>query len=256
MINLILLQNILGQTENSQEMKQFDWEPYFLIIATLSLIAAVIIPFIQKKSEEHLTKRNFKIYFKKQIGFVFNFLASEKIEYHEPSIKKNPEKASIKLTDFIIKLKSDLKEYKNAVQPKIIFTLIMNIQNLLLYSFHLRNTVRNVDFKDLMKLTLEHGNKLSNNELKNVYGLVTILESFISISLYHDRFGEMKSIKRLIQENTWIGLKLDKDFLKNQDVLNEDLQFINDQMDSILEIIYMLEITEQKTNEYFDSDKN
>jgi hypothetical protein len=106
-----------------------------------------------------------------------------------------------------------------------------------------------------MKLTLEHGNQLSKDELSNIYGLITILESYVSISLYHDRFGEMQSIKRLIQEKTWVGLKLDKDFLENQTVLNDDLQFINDKMNSIEEIIYILGITEDKTLEYFEYKK-
>lgn len=253
MTKLLLIQNSLEN--NTSTMNKIDWEPYFLIIATLSLVAAVIIPFAQKKYEEFSAKRNFKIYFKKQLGLVFNFLTSEKIEYNEPSIKKNPEKKNLEISEFLKTFKKDLKEHKNAVQPKIIFTLLMNLQNMLLYSFHLRTTIRSLEFNDLMKLTLEHGNQLSKVELSNIYGLITILESFVSISLYHDRFGEMKSIKRLIQENTWVGLKLDKDFLDNQTILNDDLQFINDKINSIEEIVYILGITQDKTLEYFEFKK-
>jgi hypothetical protein len=253
MMKLLLIQNLLENNTNLP--KKIEWEPYFLIIATLTLVSAVIIPLAQKKYEEYRAKRNFKIYFKKQLGLVFNFLTSQKIEYSEPSIKKNPEKKHLEISDFLKKFNKDIKEYKNAVQPKIIFTLIMNLQNMLLYAFHLRNTIRSLEFNELMKLTLEHGNQLSKNELSNIYGLITILESFVSISLYHDRFGEMQSIKRLIQEKTWVGLKLDKDFLENQTVLNNDLQFINDKMNSVEEIIYILGITEDKTLEYFEYKK-
>ena len=252
MIGFLLIQNSLEKEINTDK---FDWEPYFLIVATLSLLAAVIIPFAQKKYEEHRAKRNFQIYFKKQLGLIFNFLSSEKIEYNEPSIKKNPEKKNLEISNFLTAFKKDLKEHQNAVQPKIIFTLLMNLQHMLMYSYHLRNAIRSLEFNDLMKSTLEYGNKLSKDELSNIYGLITILESFVSISLYHDRFGEMKSIQRLIQENTWVGLKLDKDFLDNQAVLNEDLQFINDKLNSIEEIIYILGITENKTFEYFEYKK-
>jgi hypothetical protein len=233
-----------------------NWEPYFLFVATLSLIVAVIIPFAQKKYDEYRTKRSFTIYLKKQLGFILNFLTSEKIEYHEPSIKKNPDKVQLELTEFIKRFEIDLKKHKEAVQPKIIFTLIMNLQKLLLYSFHLRNTIRNVEFKELMKLTLEHGDKLSKKELSNIYGLIVVLESFISISLYHDRFAEIKSIKRLTQENVWVGLKLDKDFLEKQEILNDDLQYINDNESSITEITFILRAVEQKVKEYFDYEKN
>ena len=53
---------------------KFDWEPYVLLIATLSLIAAVIIPFAQKWYEEYRTKRSFQFYFKKQLGIKDNVM--------------------------------------------------------------------------------------------------------------------------------------------------------------------------------------
>ena len=137
-----------------------------------------------------------------------------------------------------------------------ISTMLMNLQKLLLFSSQLRHTIKNVDYKDLMKLALEHGSKLSQKELSNIYGLIVVLESFISISLFHDRFGEMKSIKRLTQEGIWIGLKLDKDFLDKQEILNDDLQFVNDNESSISEITFILRAVNQKVKEYFEFDKN
>lgn len=47
------------------DTNKIDWEPYVLIVATLSLLAAVIIPFAQKWYEEYRTKRSFQFYFKK-----------------------------------------------------------------------------------------------------------------------------------------------------------------------------------------------
>ena len=47
------------------DTNKIEWEPYVLLIATLSLIAAVIIPFAQKWYEEFRTKRSFQFYFRK-----------------------------------------------------------------------------------------------------------------------------------------------------------------------------------------------
>lgn len=236
------------------EQNKFDWEPYVLIVATLSLIAAVVIPFAQKKYEEYRTKRSFQFYFKKQLGIVLNLLTSEKIEYLKPSIKDNPEKEFLHPSEFTRKLEADFKLHKEAVQPKTIFMLLMNLQKLMLYSFQLRYALSKIDFEKLTERTLENGKELSKKELQKAYGIILIYESFISISLFHDRFGDLKSIKRDIRDNIWIGLKLEKDFLEKQSVLNDDLQYINNHEQSIFEITAMVRVVEAKTKEYFDYD--
>lgn len=72
--------------------------------------------------------------------------------------------------------------------------------------------------------------------------------------MFHDRFGEMKTIKRDIKEKVWVGLKLDKDILQNQALLNQDLLHLNNNERSIFEIAQMVRIVEDKTKEYFDYD--
>lgn len=44
-----------------------DWNIWFLLIAVLTLIAAVIIPFVQKKYEERKSKFGFHLYVKKKL---------------------------------------------------------------------------------------------------------------------------------------------------------------------------------------------
>lgn len=237
------------------ESSKIDWEPYVLIIATLSLIAAVIIPFAQKKYEELRTKRSFQFYFKKQLGIILNLLTSEKIEYFKPSIKDKPEKELISPSEFSKRMEADFKEHKEAIQPKIIFALLLNLQKLMLFSFQLRYALSKIDFEKLTERTLENGKELSKQELQKAYGIILIYESFISISLFHDRFGNMKSIKREIRDNIWVGFKLEKDFLEKQSVLNEDLQYINNNEQSIFEIAEMIRVVDSKTKEYFDYDR-
>jgi hypothetical protein len=72
--------------------------------------------------------------------------------------------------------------------------------------------------------------------------------------LFHDKFAEMKTIKRDIKEKVWVGLKLDKDILQNQTLLNQDLLHLNNNERSIFEITQMVRIVEEKTKKYFDYD--
>ncbi len=255
MTDTLLIKNKAIPYEITDYLDMNNWEPYILLIATLTLIAAIIIPFVQKKYDEYRTKRSFKMYFKNQIGFILNYLTSEKIEYQEFIVNKDITKEKLELSEFLKRYENDFKHHKDAVQPEIILTLLINLQNFLLFSSHLRNIIEDVDFKDLMKLTLKHGNKLSKKELSNIYQLIAILDRFISIYLYHDRFGKMKSIKRLTQEGVWIGLDLDKDFIEKQDFLNDDLLFINEHETSIAEIAFVLRDVNQKIKEYFDYEK-
>lgn len=247
---IIQLKN-LTLSHNCPPDEKFDWNPYVLLIATLSLIAAVIIPFAEKKYEEFKAKRSFKIYFKKQLGEIFNFLTAEKIEYFEPSIKNDPAKQQLNIVELTKRVDSDFKIHKNTAQLKIILPLLMNVHNVMHYSYQLRHLINRAKLDKLTEKTLEHGGKLSDKELKNVYGLVLVLEGFVSISLFHDRFGELKTVKRLEENNLWVGMKLGKDFLQKQHELNDDLQYLNDNEKSMSEITTILRVVEDKVREYF-----
>lgn len=236
------------------DTNKVEWEPYVLLVATLALIAAVIIPFAQKWYEEFRTKRSFQFYFKKQLGIVLNLLTDEKIEYIRPSVKDNSEKEYLSPTEFSRKLEADFKEHKEAVQPRTIFTLLLNLQQFMQFTNQLRFSLTKIDFEKLTERTLEHGKELSKAELKKAYGIILILESFISISLFHDKFGDMKTIKREIREKVWVGLKLEKNLLQNQTLLNLDLLHLNNNERSIFEITQIVRIVEAKIKEYFDYD--
>jgi len=64
----------------------------------------------------------------------------------------------------------------------------------------------------------------------------------------------MKTIKREIRDKVWVGLKLEKDLLQNQTLLNQDLLDLNNNEQSVFEITQMVRIIEAKTKEYFDYD--
>lgn len=238
-----------------EDINKIDWEPWVLLVAVLSLIAAVIIPFAQKKYEEFRAKRNFQYYLKKQIGLVLNVLTIEKLEYIEPSVKNDPSKDILFIEDFILRLKIDFKEHKNSVQPRVIFMLLMNVQKLCHFAYQLRRNIGTINLQSLTEKTLEHGKELSKEELNKIYGLILVYEGFQSISLFHDRFEQIKSIKRLRENQVWIGLAVDNELLQNQAKLNEDLLVLNDNERSLEELENIVLIANQETKKYFDYDK-
>lgn len=234
---------------------KIQWEGWILLVAILALIASVIIPFAQKKYEEYRAKRNFQYYLKKQIGLILNLLTAEKLEYHEPSVKNDPQKEYLLIQDFIASLRSDFKDHKNSVQPRVIFMLLMNVQKLSHFAYQLRRIISTIDLQGITDKTLEHGKELSKKELNKIYGMILICESFMGISLFHDKFGSIRSIKRDIENDTWKGLIVEKDLLTDQNRLNEDLLILNDNENSLNELSDILLIINQETKKYFDFDK-
>ena len=234
---------------------KIDWNGWILLVAILALIASVIIPFAQKKYEEFRAKRNFQYYLKKQIGLILNLLTTEKLEHYKPSVKNNPEKDYLLIKEFISALQTDFSEHKNTVQPRIIFILLMNVQRLNHFAYQLRQIISTIDLQGITDKTLEYGKELSKKELNNIYGLILIYESFFSISLFHDKFGKIKSIRRDVENGIWKGLSIEKDLLTNQNRLNEDLLILNDNENSLKELYDILLIVNQETKKYFDYEK-
>lgn len=237
-----------------EDPNRINWEPWVLTVAILTLIASVIIPFAQKKYEEFRAKRNFQYYLKKQIGLILNHITTSKIEYLEPSVRNEPKKEYLLIKDLIIKIKNDFAKNKNTVQPRVNFMMQMNIQNMCLFAYQARKIISTIDLQNITERTLEFGKELSKKELNKTYGLILIYESFQSISLFHDRFGKFKAITRLIVENEWIGLKVEKEFLNDQKQLNEDLLLLNDNERSLEELSNIILIMNQETKRYFDYD--
>ncbi|NEM96919.1 hypothetical protein [Pontibacter burrus] len=233
---------------------KIEWSGWMLLVAVLALVASVIIPFAQKKYEEYRARRNFQYYLKKQIGLILNILTSEKLEYHEPSVKNEPKKEYLFINDFIETLQKDFKEHKNTVQPRVIFMLLMNVQKLCHFAYQLRRIISTIDLQGITDKTLEHGKELSKHELNKIYGLILICESFMGISLFHDKFDSIKSISRDVENDIWKGLKVEKDLLTNQNRLNEDLLILNDNENSLKELSDILLIINQETKKYFDYD--
>jgi hypothetical protein len=63
------------------------------------------------------------------------------------------------------------------------------------------------------------------------------MEHYSSIFAHNDKFGELKSLKRDIKNHIWVGYKLDGEILDKQNLIMEDLDFVNKNIESLNEII-------------------
>jgi hypothetical protein len=70
--------------------------------------------------------------------------------------------------------------------------------------------------------------------------------------VFHDRFGEINSIKRVMEDKMWVGLSIEKELLTNQARLNEDLLILNDNENSLKELQDIVLIVNQETLNYFN----
>jgi len=237
---------------HTEPIQYIDWSPWVLLIATLSLAAAVLIPLIQEIIKQKRDKESFEIFVKKKIGAILNQITGETIDYHEPSVKNEIVKEQISLKALCSKIKLDHEKHKSTVQPRIIFTQLMNIQNLLHFIYRLRLSIQQISFDKLSDQILEHGKNLTDKKRKEIYGLLLVLESFVSITLFHDKFGDLKSIKRNYDNKLWTGLKLEKDFIDKQEILNEDLTLINDKENNLFEIISMTSVLVNEIESFYN----
>lgn len=224
-------------------------------IATLSLIASVIIPFASRKYDQWKAKASFDLYLKKYLGVVFNILTYDKIEYHQPSIKDNPEKQLLTLPDYIHHFQKDYKEHQNTLQPRIGFPILLNLQYLILTCVRINIAINQADVSKLYEQTLSYGHNLSKKELNKTYALLLMMEHFGSILSFHDRFDNMKVVKRSIKEQRWVGMQLDGNILGNQHLISEDLKHLCNEEASMIEIITILKLMTQEFKKYYQFDK-
>jgi hypothetical protein len=243
------------RVEVIENTDKVDWNIWFLLIGVLTLIAAVIIPFAQKKYEERKSKFGFHLYVKKKLGIVWNLLTYDKLEYKQP---KSAEKMDDKLLTFdklIYKFEEDFKENKNTIHPLFAFGVIFNLQNLLFTVKRIQYALNTIDIKNLDEKTLEFGDKLSKSEHHKLNGLYLLIEHYFSITSFHDKFDSLKSIKRKEKDSKWIGLEVDKKVLKKQKWILEDLEYLRENELSIDEILKINKLLIQELKSYFEFEK-
>ncbi len=236
-------------------IQQIDWNKWLTLIAALTVVVAVVIPFAQKKYDEMKAKISFHLYLKKYFGILFNILIYDKIEYTRPSIKDDPEKLLFTFLEFLRQFETDFKEHQNTLQTRVAFSIVFNLQNILFVVHRIQSAIRQTNVDKLYEQTLAYGNSLTKKELNKIYGILLLMEHFTSITQFHDRFANMKSIQRETKNGIWIGLKVDQNLLKNQQLVAEDIKHLcNDEM-SIQEIFKISKLLIQELKNFYDFDK-
>lgn len=225
-----------------------------LAIAIMAVVISVATPFAQRKYEEWKARISFKLYIKKYLGVLFNILTYDKIEYHVPSIKDIPEKSNLTLPEYIKQIESDFKEHKNTVQYRVAFAILFNIQNLFSITNRVRIEIERIGVDKLYEHTLAYGSNLSKRNLEKTYGMFLLLEHYNSITTFHDRFKEIKSIKRISKDGIVIGFELDKNILKDQQMVAEDMKHLCNNELSIEEVLKINKLLIQETKIFFDYD--
>lgn len=243
------------KVEIIENTDKIDWNMWFLLIAVLTLIASVFIPFAQKKYEEHKSKFGFHLYVKKRLGIVWNLLTYDKLEYKQPKSPETIEDEILTFDKYIYKFQKDFSKNKNTIHPLFAFGLILNFQNLLFTVKRIQYSLRSIDIANLDEKTLEYGDKLSKSEHHKLNGLFLLIEHYFSITNFHDKFGSLKSIKRKEKDSIWIGLEVDKKVLKKQKWILDDLEHLRENELSINEILNINKLLIQELKSYFEFKK-
>jgi len=238
-----------------EEADKFDWNVWFLAVAVLSLIAAVILPFAQKKYEESKSKYAFHLYVKKKFGIIFNMLTYDLYTYKHIKDAQNLDNLNLTFDNIIYRFEKDYKENKNSIHPLFAFGVLLNFQDLLFTVKRIQYVLNTIDLKDIDEKSLEYGDKLSKKEHNKLSAILLLIEHYYSITNFHDKFSSLKSIKREIKDKQWIGLKVEGNVLKEQNLIMEDLAFLRENEISIEEIIKTNKLLIQELKSYFDYEK-
>lgn len=243
------------QVEIVESSKKVDWNIWFLLIAVLTLITAVVIPFAQKKYEERKSKFGFHIYVKKKLGIVWNLLTYDQFEYKQPKSAEEMVDEILTFHKLMCKFEKYYKEHKNTIHPLFAFGIIFNLQNLLFAVKRVQYALSEIDIRNLDEKTLEYGDKLSKSEHHKLNGLYLLIEHYFSITSFHDKFDSLKSIKRKEKKSKWVGLEVDQKVLKKQNIILEDLEYLRENELSINEILKINKLLIQELKSYFEFDK-
>jgi hypothetical protein len=238
-----------------EESDKIDWNIWFLLIAVLTLISAVFIPYFHKKYEENKTKFGFHLYIKKKIGIVYNLLTYDQFSYKKIVDAENLDDLSLTFDDIIKTFEEDYSKNKQTIHPLYAFGILLNFQNILFTIYRIKIALKNINIENLDEKTLAFGDKLSKKEHHKLNAIFMLIEHYDAITTFHDKFVLLKSVQREFKENLWIGLKVENTVLKNQQIILEDLSFLRENEISINEILNINKLLIQEIKSYFDYEK-
>lgn len=133
--------------------------------------------------------------------------------------------------------KKQFEEYKNTIHPRDAFMVLFNLQKIIHSAYKFSIISKTIDFRELDRQIISQSPNLTRDEVSQFQKILLTMEHYSSIFAHNDKFGELKSLKRDIKNHIWVGYKLDGEILDKQNLIMEDLDFVNKNIESLNEII-------------------
>jgi hypothetical protein len=176
------------------------------------------------------------LYLKKELIFAYRTLTEDLLDLNEVE-GDDIKKLQLTYQDAIKIFKEQYERYKNTIQPREAFALIFNLQNIIYATYKFGLITQTINFRELDRQIILQQTEIDKTKFNLYQKVLFVMEHYGSIYHHHDRFGNLKTIKRLIERGIWNGFMLDGDFLKKQDLLFEDLKYIRENEDGLEQII-------------------
>ncbi|WP_299611305.1 caspase family protein [uncultured Aquimarina sp.] len=189
------------------------------------------------------------MYLKKELIFAYQELTEKTIDF---SLLKgdNMETVKVPFSEATELFRNQFEEHKNTIHPRNAFTVLFNLQKIIHATYRFSMISKTIDFRELDKQVISQSPNISKDEINRMQKILLTMEHYSSIFAHNDKFGKLKSIKRIIENHVWTGFKLDKDILTKQNVIMEDFEFIKTQ-DVALKEITETELFIGIMNEFF-----
>lgn len=191
------------------------------------------------------------LFIKKELFFAYKSLTEEEVEI---SIIEGNDVVK-ELVPFSKATKIFKEQYgihKATIHPRDAFMILFNLQKIIFASYKFIMITRNIDFKELDKMVVQHSKELSDSDINSYQKIIITMQHYGSIFHFNDKFGSFKSIQRQVEKHFWTGFKLDGDILKNQNKIMDDLEFVRSNEIHLNEIIDC-DILIGVMNEFFEN---
>lgn len=190
------------------------------------------------------------MYLKKELIFAYKELTENTLEFNDLKNDKL-ETNKIPFSEATILFQEQLEKHKNTIHPRDAFMILFNLQKIIFSAYKFYMITRTIDFRELDRQVLSQSPDLKSDQINAIQKILITMEHYGSIFRHNDKFGKIKSIKRVIENQFWTGFKLDNNILENQQQILDDLRFVKVNQDAVNEIV-KTELLIEIMNEFFN----
>ncbi|PPK92524.1 caspase domain-containing protein [Nonlabens xylanidelens] len=176
------------------------------------------------------------MYLKKELIFAYQELTVNTIEFSIID-GNNVRTEKIPFSKATLLFKKQFDEHKSTIHPRDAFMVLFNFQKIIHSTYKFSIISKTIDFRELDRQIINQTPNLTRDEVSQFQKILLTMEHYSSIFAHNDKFGDLKSLKRDIKNHIWVGFKLDGGILDKQNLIIEDLDFVNQNIKSLNEII-------------------